>query len=80
VSVHDKHLYAGIKQDLGIPLEEPIFILRAQDKQALPVLKLYLLNNLAGPGTEQWAEEMANCIEDFDRYADTHPDRMKEPD
>lgn len=39
--VHQKNKYAEIKEALGIPEDEPIFILRAQDQLSPSMIDLY---------------------------------------
>jgi hypothetical protein len=80
VSVHDKEHYADIKKLLDIPPEEPIFILRGQDRSAIPVLNFYYLNNAQLSGPEKWINDLADAIGEFSIFANNHPERMKEPD
>ena len=61
---------------MPIPDEEPLFIFRAQDRKALPALVAYnvILDNL-----DQKAEVMKS-INDFRKFQEKFPERMKEPD
>lgn len=62
-----------------IPLDEPLFLFRARDRNSLPRLYQYLdaciddgCNNLHLNGIRQ-------VIAEFEKFASEHPDRMKEP-
>ena len=67
-----------IKRVSGVPVppDEPLFILRACDRKALPVLVAYnaILDNL------EQKVEVAKTINDFRKFQEDHLDRMKEPD
>lgn len=57
-----------------VPVDEPLFILRATDKNALPVLLGYhMISNL-----EQKAA-ITPTAKDFKDYAKNNPDKMGEP-
>jgi len=67
-----------VRRDNGVPIpdDEPLFILRAQDVKALPILIAYKIicrdiNHVAG---------IVKAINDFTNFRDNHPERMKEPD
>jgi hypothetical protein len=59
-----------------IPEDEPLFILRAQDRNALPAIMAYchLSDNLLH------REEVMKSVLDFKKFATNNPERMKEPD
>lgn len=59
-----------------MPDDEPLFILRAQDVNALPALTAYMV--LCKDLTHR--EESNKSIVDFRNFRDQHPERMKEPD
>ncbi len=59
-----------------IPDDEPLFIFRAQDRKALAVLVGY---NMILDDLNQKAK-VTKTINDFRRFQEEHPDRMKEPD
>lgn len=59
-----------------IPDDEPVFVLRAQDIHALPLLHAYL-SMVAEPDQ---ANAVARRIAAFQDFALAHADRMKEPD
>ena len=62
--------------EVPIPDDEPLFILRAQDIKALPVLLAYLMIQ----NTLEMRTSVKESIEDFRRFAEKNPDRMKNPD
>jgi hypothetical protein len=82
VGVHNKAVYGKIKQELGIPPEEPIFIFRAQDVYAPVVLEMY--RNIIGYRYRERQEDfLANieaCVREFHHFQAMHKDRVKEPD
>ena len=58
-----------------IPDDEPVFILRARDRHALKAVQFY-----AGMvEVEHHWRATQETVEAFQRFADEHPDRMKEP-
>lgn len=59
-----------------IPDDEPVFILRAQDIHALPLLHTYL-SLVREPDQKQ---AVTRRISDFEDFAVAHTERMKEPD
>jgi len=61
----------------AIPPDEPVFILRAQDKHAIDTLVHYA--GLIEQGTAHH-ESLQAVIDAFDRYAATKGVNMKEPD
>ena len=67
-----------VKRATGIPLpeNEPLFIMRAQDKLALGILGAYhaMTENL------RHKEELMKVIKDFRKFERDNPDRMKIPD
>jgi len=67
-----------VRRSDGVPVpdDEPVFIFRAQDIKALPILLNYRIicrdiNHIAG---------IVKAIQDFTRFRDKNPERMKEPD
>lgn len=58
-----------------VPDDEPLFILRAKDRKALPALVAYnmILDNL-----DQKAE-VNKTINDFRRFQEQNPEKMGEP-
>jgi hypothetical protein len=60
----------------AIPDDEPVFVFRARDKHAAMALAAY--HNLCADQAHR--DIVQKRIEDFVRFANAHPDRMKEPD
>ena len=58
-----------------IPDDEPLFIFRAKDRKALPILVAYnqILDNL----TQK--ESVTKSINDFRAFMEKHTERMSEP-
>jgi len=87
MSVHDAD-YDKIKKELGIPQEEPIFILRAQDALSVPTIQRYA--NFAAaveatvdrpePFSQEWLNNKDKVIEDFASWQHANPDKVKLPD
>jgi len=67
-----------VRRSDGVPVpeDEPLFILRAQDIKALPVILAYqiICNNLTH------TTNVIKSIKDFTEFRDKYPERMKEPD
>lgn len=64
----------------AIPQDEPVFLFRARDNQALNVLEFYweLVNE--DPDNAEHANAVRRRIEEFYTFKETHPERMKRPD
>lgn len=63
------------KNEVPIPDDEPLFILRAKDRKALTTLVAYnmILDNL-----DQKAE-VTKSINDFRDFQEKNPEKMREP-
>ncbi len=59
----------------AIPDDEPIFVLRAKDRLAIRALTAYS----SAVEDPQHAQAVAARIEDFKRFAQEHPERLKKP-
>lgn len=84
MSVHDAD-YRAIKELLGIPADEPIFIIRGQDRFALPTLSRYKnfkqgLEVRPTEESEKWIAHMNEIIETFDKFQTENPGVVKVPD
>jgi hypothetical protein len=66
----------NIQSSKPIPDDEPLFVLRAKDVNALPALTAYMVlcKDL------HHREESNKSIVDFRNFRDANPERMKEPD
>jgi len=68
----------------GIPEDEPVFILRAQDVLALPTLHRYKNFRIVmaddHPFEREWMENLDAVIEEFAAFANDKSDVVKIPD
>lgn len=80
MGVHNKAAYIEIHKLLAIPPEEPIFILRAQDKHSIPTLYFYHHLIAQRTGDQKFADDVSQCALEFTRFQNNHPDSVKEPD
>jgi len=62
-----------------IPDDEPIFFFRARDKHALEVLRYYKVVCRDDGCTDWHLGMLRDAIQDFERFKNDHPDRMKQP-
>jgi hypothetical protein len=87
MSVHDAD-YKKVKELLGIPEDEPIFVLRAQDRLSLPTIQRYA--NFAAqveatverpePFSQEWLANKDAVIEEFSAWQQEHSGKVKLPD
>lgn len=69
----------------GVPDDEPVFILRAQDDLALHTITRYrntassIEDDSARPNDE-WFAGLDQVIEDFGAFRNANPDKIKVPD
>ena len=63
----------------GIPGDEPVFIFRARDTMAADAL-LHYYTELRRIGNDAQADAVLKRLQDFQRFAREHGDRMKTPD
>ncbi len=61
--------------EVPVPEDEPLFILRAKDRKALPALSFYcgILDNI------DQREAVSKSIEDFRAFQENNPEKMGEP-
>ncbi len=62
-----------------IPEDEPLFLLRARDYLALPLLKHYRELCVADGCTEYHLTGIDEVIQSFERFAQEHAERLKQP-
>jgi hypothetical protein len=62
---------------IAIPDDEPLFILRAKDREAVYAIMGYRSRCL---GNADHYRAIDGRVEDFLRFKEAHPERMKEPD
>lgn len=61
--------------EVPVPEDEPLFILRAKDRNALPAIVAYSLicDNL------EHRQEVQKSVNDFKNFLRLNPEKMKEP-
>lgn len=62
-----------------VPLDEPVFILRARDGVAAPVIALYRDVCREGGTPQDRLSALAEVIKRFDEYRKEHPEKIKIP-
>lgn len=62
-----------------IPLDEPVFIMRARDALAVCALKHYRQLSVQDVCTDYHFEKLDGSIARFEQFAREHPERMKQP-
>jgi hypothetical protein len=62
-----------------VPEDEPLFLLRARDRLALPLLREYWSMCEDDDCTDYQMRLMAEVVDRFSAFAREHPDRMKQP-
>lgn len=81
MGVHaDPEIYTTVREFLGIPEDEPIFILRAQDKIAYDTIYFYsgLAANIGCDPT--FLEGIRQIYNKFSHFSVENSERMKRPD
>lgn len=64
----------------GIPDDEPIFILRGQDKAASTTIDDYGVNAEDAGATREFVVGLREAFDRFEQWANDNPDKMKTPD
>lgn len=84
MGVHNLEVYPEIKQLLGIPDDEPIFILRAKDNAAVDTLfdyrTRYDLLHPSSAGDRDFIDGIDGCIDAFEAWRGENPEMCKVPD
>jgi len=62
-----------------IPPEEPLFLIRARDRLALPMLRIYEQLSQVDGCNDYHFDKLARTIAEFSDFAAKHPERMKQP-
>ena len=62
-----------------IPHDEPLLILRARDRLALPLLRIYQQLSIVDGCNDWFLDQQQTTIADFEAFARDHPERMKQP-
>lgn len=60
----------------AIPDDEPVFVLRAQDRKAHVALMAYI----RACDDREHVDQVLDRLADFEAFGQQHPDRLKEPD
>jgi hypothetical protein len=61
------------------PQDEPVFLLRAQDKRALGAIRFYRERQRFDADHDHLMG-VEQAVRDFENFRHHHPDRLKEPD
>lgn len=84
MSSHDEVKIAKAKKALGIPADEPIFVLRGQDALAPGGVRNYrnIVRQSIGHAErpQEWWDDLDNCAHEMLRWQNEHPDKVKMPD
>lgn len=84
MSVHqNSEVYSKIKELLEIPVNEPIFIIRAQDKYSIKTIKEYMdivQDHTAIGQMRDWFAQVGSIINDFLNWQRDNRDKVKVPD
>jgi hypothetical protein len=62
-----------------VPRDEPLFLLRARDENAVTALAAYRERCAAAGCSFEQLEGIQERIREFIQFRETHPERMKEP-
>ena len=62
-----------------VPEDEPLFLLRARDRLALPLLQIYQQLCLDDDCTDFQMVLVGRVLNDFVSFKNAHPERMKQP-
>lgn len=84
MSVHDAN-YKKVKKELGIPEDEPIFVIRGKDDLALHAVVSYanVARQIEDPAVrpdDEWFDHLDEIASHFANFRNANPDRMKVPD
>lgn len=63
-----------------IPDDEPVFIFRARDVFAVEIITEYMRRLMDGNQNKDHISTVQERMEDFIRFREDYPERMKEPD
>lgn len=80
MGVHDTDKYPEIKSLLGIPEDEPIFIIRAKDKVAVDAIQTYGVLAFAVGASQEFVDGVNTCAAQFQVWQNEHTDIVKVPD
>jgi hypothetical protein len=87
MGVHEKEAYSHVKRCLGIPQDEPIFVLRAQDKLSPEVLAFYKQRYYETTRFDEidddysrWLADVGSKRSDFVNWQRDNREKVKRPD
>lgn len=81
MGVHDVDKYPEIKRLLGIPEDEPIFILRGQDVIAPDAIRAYARKcKLMGFVSQRFTSQVEVCADEMASWQGANRERVKTPD
>jgi hypothetical protein len=63
----------------AIPEDEPVMIFRGRDRLALPLIRIYEQLGIIDGCNDYHAELVGKQIAAFEKFAEEHPERMKQP-
>lgn len=63
----------------AIPPDEPLFLLRARDRLAVPILRIYEQLSIVDRCNDYHFNALNGSIQIFEKFAKEHPNRMKQP-
>lgn len=64
----------------GVPADEPVFVLRAQDAAAVQTIMYYRASAEAHGADAELVEGVSRAVNDITRWQFAHPGRVKVPD
>lgn len=81
----DAQTLLRVKEILGIPLDEPIFVLRAQDRFSIEALGDYLLDAtekqpISREGLAEWCQQVMDVRTEFVNWQRENREKVKVPD
>jgi hypothetical protein len=78
MGVHKDEAYPKIKELLGIPVDEPIFILRAQDKLSIPMIARYqiMANQIDDGPDDAWHRNIDDIVQAFTVWQNEHTTKV----
>lgn len=91
MGVHDMSKYQEVKRLFEVPQDEPLFILRAQDRIAIPTIQVYRamyeiganeVASVAGrpSNVAAFADHLTAVVDNFRRWTIKNYSKMKLPD
>jgi hypothetical protein len=63
----------------AIPEDEPLFLMRARDRLAIPMLRIYEQLSRVDGCNDYHFDKLSRTIGEFEDFARTNPGRMKQP-